>query len=159
MILRPIHADLSTRERTSAERGQRCAVKEEPRSLAAFGMTSHQDCVPAWEAVARVQRQAADSWWLISQPDHAALSGAIASAFVAPGFPQVDPDMAKAIGLHDSGWALFESEADVNAAPMVHCDGRPVAFFELAPRDFLRAWAASIERAEQVCAAFGYIVS
>jgi hypothetical protein len=101
----------------------------------------------------------AAEYWLVSQPDHAALAGALAANFVAPDFPRVDPAIARAIELHDAGWAIFDSEARVDAAPAVDSRGKPLSFIEIDPADFLRAWDASIARAESVCAAGGYIVS
>jgi hypothetical protein len=112
----------------------------------------------AWSAVERTQRALAAEWWLISQPDHAALSGSLAASFVSPDFPALDPLLARAIEVHDSGWAEFVSETETGT-PQLDARGKPLSFIEIAPPDFLRAWSASIERAEQVCPAGGYIVS
>jgi len=114
---------------------------------------------PAWPAIARIQKLTAAEYWLVSQPDHAALAGALAANFVSPQFPCVDPLMARAIEVHDAGWAMFDSEARSTAAPAVDARGKPVSFLEIDPADFLRAWCASIERAGSVCPAGGYIVS
>jgi hypothetical protein len=115
--------------------------------------------VPVWEAIARAQKWPAEEWWLIAQPDHAALSGALAAGFAAQGFPQVEESVARAIGLHDAGWAIFSSEADAGAPPRLDERGCPLPFFEVPPPDFLRAWNRSVEVAEDVCRAGGYIVS
>ncbi len=112
----------------------------------------------AWSAVERRQRAMAAEWWLISQPDHAALSAALAANFVSSLFPAVDPLLASAIEVHDAGWAMFAPETEAGE-PALDARGKPVSFIEIEPADFLRAWTASIERAEQVCAAGGYIVS
>ena len=96
---------------------------------------------------------------MVSQSDHAALAGALAASFVSPEFPRVDPPIARAIEVHDSGWALFAPEARVEAAPRLDSRGKPLSFLEIEPPDFLRAWAASIDRSESVCPAGGYIVS
>jgi hypothetical protein len=114
---------------------------------------------PAWPAIERAQRKRAAEYWLVSQPDHAALAGALAASFVAPEFPRVDPLIARAIAVHDSGWSLFPSEARLEAAPPLDSRGKPLSFLEIAPPDFLRAWLASIERSESVSPAGGYIVS
>ena len=116
-------------------------------------------CAPAWPAIERLQKQAASDYWLISQPDHAALSGDLAAHFVSPEFPRVDPAIARAIALHDAGWAIFDSEARLDTPPALDSRGKPLSFLEIEPPDFLRAWQASIARAESVCAAGGYIVS
>lgn len=115
------------------------------------------ESIPVWNAVESRQKLCAREWLLIAQPDHAALSGAIASHVTAPGFPDVDGEIARAIGMHDSGWSLFES--DPHACPRTHPDGRPLSFFELEPGDFLRAWTASIDRVAEDSARGAYMVS
>jgi hypothetical protein len=116
-------------------------------------------CAPAWPAIERSQKQMAEDYWLVSQPDHAALAGALAAGFVSPEFPRVDPLVARAIEVHDSGWAIFDPEARVDVAPCLNSQGKPISFLEIEPPDFLRAWVASIDRAESVCPSGGYIVS
>lgn len=113
----------------------------------------------AWEVVERRQRAVAESYQLISQPDHAALAGALAAKFVSPDFPALDAGMVRAIAEHDIGWAIFEPEADPAAPPWVDASGKPVSFVELAPAEFVRAWRASIDHAEQIGAAGGIVVS
>ncbi len=115
------------------------------------------DFVPAWTAIERQQTAKAESWWLISQPDHATLSGEIAAHFSRDFFPLVDAQIVSAIGMHDSGWNLFEHDA--RTSPPVHADGRPVAFFEIEPGLFLRAWTASIDRVQEDSAMGAYMVS
>jgi hypothetical protein len=113
--------------------------------------------VPAWTAVEAQQKRKADAWWLITQPDHAALSGEIALHFSRDDFAKVDPQIVRAISMHDAGWELFES--DPKKLPSLHPDGRPVSFFEVQPQTFLRAWTASVDRAEEESAIGGYMVS
>src|SRR5215831_331966 len=40
--------------------------------------------MPAWEAIELKQRAPAEDWWLVAQPDHAALSGELARLLEAP---------------------------------------------------------------------------
>ena len=115
--------------------------------------------ISAWQAVERRQRARADSCYLISQPDHAALAGALAAQFVSPHFPALDPLVVRAIAVHDSGWALFAAEADPSAPPLVDGAGKPLSFLDITPADFVRAWSASIDRAEEICPAGGVMVS
>jgi hypothetical protein len=115
--------------------------------------------LPVWTAIAERQKQCAESWWLIAQPDHAGLSGDLASNFVSRQFPKVDAGIAKAIALHDAGWAMFPPEANPERPPMISEDFKPRSFIEFPPQDFLRAWTGSIERAEQICPAGGAMVS
>ncbi len=116
------------------------------------------DCIPAWQAISATQLRRRDAYWLITQPDHAALAGALAARFDAPDFPQLEPDVVCVIGLHDAGWSIFSSETG-DTAPPLNREGKPLSFFEIAPPDFLRAWTASIDRAEQIAAIGGLIVS
>ncbi len=113
--------------------------------------------VSAWHAVEQHQTANASAWWLITQPDHAALSGEIAAHFAREGFPKLDAQIIHAIAMHDAGWNLFES--DRRQPPRVHPDGRPVSFFEIDPPTFLRAWTASVDRAQEDSAAGAYLVS
>jgi hypothetical protein len=113
----------------------------------------------AWSVVAERQKCSAAGYWLISQPDHANLSGDLAANFVSSAFPRVDPLVARAIGVHDSGWALFPHESNPSEPPLVNQEGKPLAFIEFQAADFVRAWTASIDRAEGICPAGGAIVS
>ncbi|MFB3917894.1 MAG: DUF3891 family protein [Terriglobales bacterium] len=115
--------------------------------------------VPAWTAVAARQSRAAPSWWLISQPDHAALSGDLAANFVSPLFPRLDPLVVRSIGVHDSGWSIFPAESSLGPQPLLNTAGKPLSFIEFSPWDFLRAWKGSIERAESIAPVGGIIVS
>ncbi len=113
---------------------------------------SHKRCVPAWEAVARSQKQPSREWKLIAQPDHADLAGDLAERICWEFFPAVDDDVAQGIRLHDEGWAEFDS------SPIVR-SGRPCSFLDLGPGEFLKAWRGSISRAEQSSAIGGLLVS
>ncbi len=118
-----------------------------------------ENYAPAWPVIERAQHQVAREYWLVSQPDHAALAGALAARFISPQFPAIDPLIARAIEVHDSGWAMFDCERAIAVPPAVDGRGKPLSFLEIAPPDFLRAWIASIDRAESVCPDGGYIVS
>ena len=110
--------------------------------------------IPAWDAIERTQKQAASEWWLIAQPDHAALAGDLASRISSPQFPRLDSHLLQAIALHDEGWAQFDGRA-------AKLDGqdRPTSFLQTSPPDFVSAWRGSIERAVQVAATGGIVVS
>ncbi|MGH9524434.1 MAG: DUF3891 family protein [Terriglobales bacterium] len=113
--------------------------------------------VGAWAAVERQQKKSASRWLLITQPDHADLSGQIAAAIDARDFPAPPAEVVNAIRNHDSGWSALEGAG--HFPPALHPDGRPVSFFEIAPEQFLEAWDASVERAAENSAVGGYIVS
>ena len=121
--------------------------------------------VSAWAAVERAQKQVAPAYWLVAQPDHAALAGDLAAAFSSPDLSEIGEDVVQAISLHDAGWAKFdlkESTApphDVKFHPMCAASGKPLSFFEISPADFTRAWKESIDKAESASALGGMLVS
>ncbi|MBZ5720528.1 MAG: DUF3891 family protein [Acidobacteriia bacterium] len=112
------------------------------------------DAISAWEAIECSQRQPATAWWLIAQPDHAALAGDLAGYASSPCLPTLDEDVLQAIRLHDEGWNLFD-----RGTPEADYRGRPLSFFDVTPPDFVRAWLGSIERAQQVAPISGIMVS
>jgi hypothetical protein len=101
----------------------------------------------------RKQKEAATEWWLVAQPDHAALAGDLAARIRAPHFPRLDAEVVRAITLHDEGWAAFDR------TPSLDGSGRPLSFLEVGLNDFLRAWRDSIARAEQDSPTGGILVS
>jgi len=109
-------------------------------------------CLPVWEAILPTQKTSAAEYWLITQPDHAALSGAIAGALGPPLLPELSPEAVQGITLHDDGWASLDAQVPV-------AGGKPLSFLDFGPGDFLRAWRASIERAEKVAPIAGAMVS
>lgn len=112
--------------------------------------------VSAWEAVEQKQKQSAQAWWLVAQPDHAALAGDLAAAISCSFFPRLEPDVLEAITLHDAGWAQFDGEGGKDRHPAT---GRPLSFLDMGPLDFIRAWSDSIQRAEESSAIGGLLVS
>lgn len=129
--------------------------------------------VSAWEAVERKQKQSAEAWWLVAQPDHAALAGDLAAAISCSFFPRLAPDVVEAITLHDAGWAQFDGggrEPRPPASGARHAKNqrepetakasrRPLSFLDMRPVDFIRAWSDSIQRAEESSAIGGLLVS
>jgi uncharacterized protein DUF3891 len=119
------------------------------------------ETIPAWKAVAAAQKQSAPAWWLVAQPDHAALAGELAVQFAAPGFQISDREVVRAIALHDAGWAKYDGGGEAgggqNTAPRLLHDefGRPLSFLQAPVAMFVEAWAASIECAEEKAGAIG----
>lgn len=126
--------------------------------LGAPDASIHAQPLDVWSAIAAQQRRLAPAYWLVPQPEHARLSGELAANFVSPLFPQLSSDIVRGIGLHDCGWSLFAWEGSEGEPPLM-AGGKPQSFIEIAPPDFLRAWARSIARAEQESALSGIIVS
>lgn len=128
----------------------------------------HRNVVSAWEAVERKQKQDASAWWLIAQPDHAALAGDLAAGISCSHFPQLAPEVLEAITLHDAGWARFDrpqhiivSQSPTQKLPAAENGNaaRPLSFLDMAPADFVRAWSDSIERAQESSSIGGILVS
>ncbi|MGD9633802.1 MAG: DUF3891 family protein [Pirellulales bacterium] len=90
------------------------------------------------------------NWLLISQVEHARVSGEITRAWQLP-FPQEAID---GITHHDDGWAEWE------AAPRIDRErGRPTSFLELPIAEALGIWNRSIESAHQIGELAGAIVA
>jgi Protein of unknown function (DUF3891) len=126
------------------------------RSLGPEPATS-TEFLAAWPVVQRIQKQKYESCWLITQPSHAALAGALAAALSGPQIPSLDANLVQAIALHDAGWGM----PDAQIIQMSRADSRyrPGSFLETSVPEFLSAWSKSIEMAKSVSPAGGYIVS
>ena len=103
---------------------------------------------PAWSVIEQAQRRAERDPWLITQQDHAKLSGEMAAAISSQEYPALDADVIAGIALHDAGWAQFD---DVSLPP--------VSFLDADPRHIGAAWNDSIQAAAQASPVAGYIVS
>jgi hypothetical protein len=104
------------------------------------------------------QKQPAKEWWVIAQPDHAALAGDLAAQLDCPAIPRLSIEVIRAISAHDAGWAEFDAAQTTGVAGAQNLPP-PLSFLEIAPVDFLVAWIASIEVAERIGAMGGIIVS
>ena len=117
--------------------------------------------IPAWDAVAASQKVNASTWWLIAQPDHAALAGDLAAQFDTPEFPRLQDDRVRAISLHDAGWAKYDGgglaggEKGNAPQPPHDPDGRPLSFLQAPVTMFVEAWIASIQCAEEQAGPIG----
>jgi uncharacterized protein DUF3891 len=139
-----------------------------PGTPAAHSGQIDRKVVSAWEAVEKKQKQKADAWWLVAQPDHAALAGDLAASISCSYFPRLEPDVLEAITLHDAGWAQFDrphepvaslTSRENSPTAKASDSGRPPSFLDMSPTDFIRAWSDSIERAQQSSPTGGLLVS
>jgi len=115
--------------------------------------------IPAWDAIAATQQNRTASDWFIPQSDHAHISGALAAAFDCELIPGLTPEILEAIRLHDEGWGPCDGVAEAPRPPALADGGRALAFFQLSPSVFLRAWQRSINSALAIGPAAGHIVS
>jgi len=115
------------------------------------------DSIAAWPAVEERQRESASSYWLVTQPAHAALSGELAASLREDLFGAIDETVSRSIALHDSGWSMDDAEQiqQLRADPKL----KPKSFLEFAADHFLRAWTSSIDIAEKFAPIGGFLVS
>jgi hypothetical protein len=115
--------------------------------------------VSAWPVVERLQRQKYEQCWMITQPSHAALAGQLAARMKmsSPHLPQLEPDLIRAIAMHDAGWGLPDAQAVMASRSSKH--EPPKSFLETAVPEFLSAWGQSIDIVQPISAAGGYMVS
>lgn len=119
---------------------------------AAAATVPGRNTIPAWTAVEETQRRPAAEYWLITQPDHAALAGELAARLGPPVLPALPPEIVRGIAVHDDGWAALDAQ-------VVAAGNRPTSFLDAPLPQFVSAWTASIDRAEQVAPIAGVIVS
>lgn len=152
MVLYPLHT--TSHENSSGPAGHG-HIAERPKLA-----TSK---ISVWEAVERRQKQAARTWLLVAQPDHAALSGDLAASISSSHFPKLDSEVVEAIRLHDEGWVQFDVADDRGKSRgTIHERGkavRPLSFLDMSPSVFIRAWKDSIRRAEDSSPLGGILVS
>jgi uncharacterized protein DUF3891 len=117
---------------------------------------SYGDFLPAWDVVMRTQKQRYESCWMITQPSHAALAGEIAAKLSGPHVPQLEPEVVRAIALHDAGWGMPDAQAVMRSRA---AGGRPHSFVEASVAEFTTAWTQSIQVAQSTSPAGGYVVS
>jgi hypothetical protein len=95
-------------------------------------------------------------WILISQVDHAQVSGRLAAAWqgidLLAGAER--DEMIFAVDHHDDGWAAWEQNLRVDART-----GRPRQFTEMQLTDSLNIWTQSIESAAEAGPLAGYAVA
>lgn len=102
-----------------------------------------------------IRRDAGGQYFLITQTDHAALAGQLASHFGGGRFvPPVPRELVlTAISQHDAGWPLHDDE------PTLNHFNRPLDVFEVPRPIALRVWAASTDRAAAIDPYAGLLVS
>lgn len=89
-------------------------------------------------------------WLLISQVDHARMSGELVAHWSDP----LTPEVVNAIGHHDDGWAAWEAAPKIN--PKI---GAPYSFLEMPIEEALPIWDGSIAEARKFGPLAGWIVA
>lgn len=93
-------------------------------------------------------------WALVSQIEHARLSGQLARQVASlPGTAEDRRQVVAAIDRHDDGWAASDAQ------PPLDEHGRPRSFMEMQLDDSLAIWTASVDQAEQIGPLAGWLVA
>ena len=92
-----------------------------------------------------IRRTDNDRFVLITQMEHARLSGVLAEHFGNERWKPPDPlpDVIRAVAMHDAGWHLHD------AAPTLNSRKIPRDVFEGPVSMMVRLWSASVERAAE----------
>jgi hypothetical protein len=97
-----------------------------------------------------IDENGAATWLLISQVEHARISGELTQAWHEPNSQEV----IDAITHHDDGWSLWEAAPQLDPAR-----GRPLSFMEMAVADAIKIWDRSIAAARRFGPLAGAIVA
>jgi hypothetical protein len=100
-----------------------------------------------------IRREVGSDFFLITQTDHAALSGQLAQHFGGGRFARPSPRAITAVNQHDAGWSLHDDD------PTLNDRHRPLDVFEVPRPLALQVWAVSADRAEVVDPYAGLLVS
>ena len=100
-----------------------------------------------------IRRETATEYWLVTQHDHAILSGLLARAIGGNNFGQLTDETIQAITLHDCGWPTRDETTPVSN------DGLPCDVFESPREQAYSVWRESAERACKVGDYQGLLVS
>lgn len=100
-----------------------------------------------------VVRAVREGWYLVTQPDHAALAGELVRHWTFAGLPSnSDPEFLAAVAAHDAGWR------QVDATPHFRPDGAPVGFLEWPLGEAVSIWRRSIAEAAALGTTARYVV-
>jgi hypothetical protein len=112
-----------------------------------------------FDAIASKCQPGCEEYRIITQPDHARISGAIAAAFDRKRLPYITDEVIEAISVHDIGWLGIDGAAPRPILPPFYRQGHLRSFLTTAPEIFLKAWTGSISHAEKIGPTAGMMVS
>jgi hypothetical protein len=104
---------------------------------------------------AMIRRDAGNDFLLITQHDHAMLSGQLARHVGNADFAAPSPfnETVEAVSQHDCGWPLHDDQPTLNKA------GLPLHVFEVPVPIAVRVWSASVAHASELGPYQGLLVS
>jgi hypothetical protein len=102
-----------------------------------------------------IRHQMGDEFWLITQDDHARLSGRLAECVGNGLFSPPAPyqEMVDGIAMHDAGWPLHDEH------PTLNPQGQPLHVLESPMSVAVRVWSESVRRAADKHPYSGLLVS
>ena len=102
-----------------------------------------------------IRHRHGDSFFLVTQDDHAQLSGTLAARVGNARFAIPSPydDVVRGISMHDSGWPLHDD------SPTLDEQGLPLHVFESPVEVSTMVWSESVHRAAQAGDYCGLLVS
>lgn len=123
----------------------------------------------AWHLIEESQRQAALPLLLIPQPAHAVLSGDLAEALLPEAFGELPATIVRAIRMHDTGWGSLDASqihqvrdgGGSKGDKLLRGSPAPgvVSFIDISSLETVDAWKASVDEAEKIAPACGFVVS
>ena len=99
-----------------------------------------------------IRRRVGNEFRLITQDDHARVSGTLAQR-LGGSFATPSPRIVEGVALHDCGWPALD------VAPVLNAAGEPRDVFETPLIEGLTVWAESARRAAEVSPFAGLLVS
>ena len=102
-----------------------------------------------------IRHRVGDDFWLITQDDHARLSGQFAAHVGNKRFAAPTPyqETVDGVTMHDAGWPLHDDE------PTLNPQGHPLHVLESPMSVAVRVWSESVRRAAAVNPYSGLLVS
>ncbi|CAN5683915.1 hypothetical protein BH09PLA1_BH09PLA1_24630 [soil metagenome] len=90
-----------------------------------------------------IRRRVGNEFWLITQHDHALLSGELARRVGNKLFDPLSESAIRGISLHDCGWPVHDDQ------PTLNSKHHPIDVFESTPSIALKVWQAASDRAAE----------
>ncbi len=115
----------------------------------------------AWAQIDAAQRNVQLPCLLVPQPAHAVLAGELAAALLPEIFGELPPEIARAIQMHDTGWASSDAQQiqRLRSGDAKVSKAGPVSFVAIPLQEVTEAWTASIDSVESFSKAGAVIVS
>ena len=112
-----------------------------------------------WALVEAAQRRLQLPCLLVPQPAHAVLAAELAAALLPSAFGDLPAEIARAIQMHDTGWAASDAQQIQRLRAGPGGNAAPVSFIAISPAEMIEAWTASVDSVEGLTKVGAQIVS